>query len=136
MWTGIVLSVVVAAVVAWLIGALWYSPFLFARAWVKAHGHSPEKLAAMQAKAGKTYAATLVAMLVMAAVLRILLSHLGVDSWSDGAGWAFHVWLGIALPLGFIAHLYSDKSWNAFLIDTGYQAVYLTAMGAILGAWH
>jgi hypothetical protein len=40
------------------------------------------------------------------------------------------------MPLGFIAKLYSDKALATFLIDTGYQFVYLTVMGAILGAWH
>jgi len=128
------LPILVAAVVAWLIGALWYSPVLFAKAWVKAHEHTPEKLASMRAKAGRAYAGTLVALLVMAAVLQILLSHLGVDSAARGAAWGFHVWLGFALPLGFIAHLYSDKRLSVFLIDTGYQLVYITAMGAILAA--
>ena len=51
-------------------------------------------------------------------------------------GWAFHAWLGFALPLGFIAHLYSQKRIAAWLIDLGYQLVYLLVMGAILGAWH
>ena len=31
------LAVVVAALAAWILGALWYSPLLFAKAWVKAH---------------------------------------------------------------------------------------------------
>lgn len=128
------LPILVAAVVAWLIGALWYSPLLFAKAWVKAHGHTPEKVAAMQATAGRAYAGTLVALLVMAAVMQLLLSHLGGESAVRGAGWGFHVWLGFALPLGFIAHLYSDKRLSVFLIDTGYQLVYITAMGTILGA--
>src|SRR4026209_195631 len=37
----------VAALIAFLIGALWYSPVLFAKAWVRANGFTPEKLAAM-----------------------------------------------------------------------------------------
>ena len=129
-------SIVVAAVAAWLIGALWYSPLLFAKAWAKAHGYTPEKLAAMQATAGRAYAGSLVAFLVIAGVLHIFLSHLGADSLQKGAGWGFHAWLGFALPIGFTANLYSDKPLATFLIDAGYQLVYLTAMGAILGAWH
>lgn len=129
-------SIVVAAVAAWLIGALWYSPLLFAKAWAKAHGYTPEKLAAMQATAGRAYAGSLVAFLVIAGVLHIFLSHLGADSWQKGAAWGFHAWLGFALPIGFTANLYSDKPLATFLIDAGYQLVYLTAMGAILGAWH
>ena len=41
------LPVIGSAVAVFAIGALWYSPFLFGKAWVKDHGHTPEKLAAM-----------------------------------------------------------------------------------------
>ncbi|MEO8295698.1 MAG: DUF1761 domain-containing protein [Gemmatimonadota bacterium] len=130
-----ILPVVVAALAAWLIGAVWYSPLLFAKAWVKAHGYTDEKIAAMRANAGKTYAGSFVAFLLMAGVLSIFLHHLGVDDPMDGIGWSFHAWLGFALPLGFIAWIYSDKAIATFLIDTGYQLTYLVVMGAILGAW-
>jgi hypothetical protein len=129
-------SIVAAALAAWLIGALWYSPVLFAKAWVRAHGYTPEKLAAMRAGAAKAYAGSFVAFVLMAAVFRLFLNHLGADGLHDGLGWGFHAWLGFALPLGFIANLYSDKSLATFLIDAGYQLVYFLAMGAILGAWH
>lgn len=125
-----------AALAAWLIGALWYSPLLFAKAWIKAHGHTPEKLAAMQANAGRAYAGSFVAFVVIAYVLHLFLSRLGVDSLQGGAMWGFHAWLGFALPIGFTANLYSDKPLSTFLIDAGYQLVYFTAMGAILGTWH
>jgi len=131
-----VLALLAAAVVAWLIGALWYSPVMFAKAWVKAHGYTPEQVAAMQVMQGKVIVATLVAMILMAAVLQVFLRHLGADSLRGGMGWAFHAWLGFALPLGFIAHLYSQKRIAAWVIDLGYQLVYLLVMGAILGAWH
>ena len=127
--------ILVAALVAFLIGALWYSPVLFAKAWVRANGFTPEKLAAMQGNAGRAYAGSFVAFVVMASVLGLLLHHLGADSTADGAAWGFHAWLGFALPIGFTANLYSDKPVAAFLIDAGYQLVYMTVMGAILGAW-
>ncbi len=129
------LPILVAALAAFLIGALWYSPVLFAKAWVRANGYTPEKLAAMQANAGRAYAGSFVAFLVMASVLGLLLRHIGADSIADGAGWGFHAWLGFALPIGFTANLYSDKPAAAFLIDAGYQLVYMTVMGAILGSW-
>jgi hypothetical protein len=129
------LAILAAAVAAWLIGALWYSPLLFARAWATAHEYTPERLAAMQARAGRAYAGSFVAFLVIAAVLCVFLAHLGVADWSRGAGWGFHAWLGFALPIGFIAWLYSDRRFATFAIDAGYQLVYLTVMGAIIGAW-
>ena len=131
----VVLPVLLAALAAFLIGGLWYSPLLFAKAWVRAQGYTPEKMAAMQAKAWRAYAGSCVAFLVMAWVLRLFLAHLRADSASDGAVWAFHAWLGFALPIGVMSYLYTDKPFALLLIDTGYQLVYLTVMGAILGAW-
>jgi hypothetical protein len=108
---------------------------MFSRAWVKAHGYTDEQVKAMQVMQGRVIGLTLVALIVMTAVLQIFLNHLGVDSLGDGVTWAFHAWLGFAVPLGFIAHLYSQKKWAAWFIDLGYQLVYLIAMGAILGVW-
>ena len=124
-----------AALVAWLIGALWYSPLLFAKAWAKAHGHTPETLAAMRANAGKTYALSFLAFVLIAFVLHLFLHRLGVTTAGAGAGWGLHAWLGFALPIGFTANLYSDKPIATFIIDAGYQLVYLVVMGAILGRW-
>jgi hypothetical protein len=125
------LPVLVAALAAFLI-VRWYSPLLFAKAWVRANGYTPEKLAAMQANAARAYAGSFV---VMASVLGLLIRHIGADSAGDGVAWGFHAWLGFALPIGFTANLYSDKPSVAFLIDAGYQLVYMTVMGAILGGW-
>jgi uncharacterized protein DUF1761 len=84
---------------------------------------------------GKIIGATLVAMIVMAGVLQLFLNHLGADSFADGVKWGFHAWLGFALPMGFIAHLYSQKKWSAWLIDLGYQLIYIVGMAGILAAW-
>jgi Protein of unknown function (DUF1761) len=131
-----VLAIFVAAVAAFVIGGLWYSPLLFAKQWVAAHEFGPEGMEKMKADAPRAYGISFVAFLVMAAVLSIVLNHLGAHDWKSGALWGAHMWLGFALTLGLIANVYSGKKFAVFLIDTGYQLVYLTAMGAILGAWH
>jgi hypothetical protein len=130
------IAIFVAAIVAWLIGAVWYSPLLFAKQWVAAHEFDEAKLAKMKSDAPRAYGISFVAFLVMAAVLSIVLNHIGAHDWRSGALWGAHIWLGFALTLGLIANVYSGKKFSVFLIDTGYQLVYLIAMGAILGAWH
>jgi uncharacterized protein DUF1761 len=128
-------AIAVAALAAFLIGGLWYSPLLFANAWARGHGYTPEKLGAMRARAGWTYACSFACFLLMAFVLHLFLSRMGADTVSTGAAWGFHAWLGFAFPIGLIANLYSDKPIAAFLIDAGCQLVYLVAMGAVLGGW-
>jgi hypothetical protein len=129
------LHVIVAAVAAWLLGALWYSPVMFAKAWVRAHGYSEEQVKAMRATQSRVIGLTLVALILMTAVLQVFLNHLGADSLNDGVQWGFHAWLGFAVPLGFIAHLYAQKKWAAWFIDLGYQLVYIVVIAAILASW-
>ena len=123
-----------AAVAAWIIGALWYSA-LFAKAWVAAHGYSEDQLKAMSANAPKAYIGSLVAMFLSAFVMSIFFHHMGVADMKHGVNWAFHAWLGFAMPVMLITHLYSDKKLATFLIDTGYHLVLLCTMGAIIGKW-
>jgi uncharacterized protein DUF1761 len=130
------LAILVAAVVAFLLGGLWYSPVLFAKQWMAAHAHSPEDVARMKADAPRAYGISFVAFLVMAAILQMILNHLDAHSWQSGALWAAHLWLGFAVTIGLMANVYSGKKFSVFAIDAGYQLVYLLVMGAILGAWH
>jgi hypothetical protein len=130
------IAIVVAALVGFALGGLWYSPLLFARQWVAAHGFTAEQLAAMKADAPKSYGISFVAMIVMSAMLSLILNHLGAHDWRSGALWAAHIWLGFAATIGLMAYLYTGKKFAVFLIDAGYQLLYLVVMGAILGAWH
>lgn len=130
------LAIILAAVVAFLIGGLWYSPLLFARQWMAAHAHSPEDVARMKADAPRAYGISFVAFLVMAFILQMVLNHVDAHTWLSGALWAAHLWLGFAVTIGLMANVYSGKKLSVFLIDAGYQLVYFLVMGAILGAWH
>lgn len=130
------LAIIVAAVVAFLIGGLWYSPLLFARQWMAAHAHSPDDVARMKADAPRAYGISFVAFLVMAFILQMVLNHVDAHTWLSGALWAAHLWLGFAVTIGLMANVYSGKKLSVFLIDAGYQLVYFLVMGAILGAWH
>lgn len=47
------LAVGVATVFAVLFGVLWYSPVLFARQWMAAHGYSEDKVREMQGGPGR-----------------------------------------------------------------------------------
>ena len=129
------LAVVVAAVVTWLLGALWYSPYVLGRQWVAAHGYTPERMAEMRKGAGRAYAASFVMYLVMAAVIAVLVGYIVMGRAVQGAKLGALLWLGFAVPLGVTGNLFSDRRLSTFLIDAGYQLISLVAMGAIIAAW-
>ena len=65
------LAVGVAALATIFIGALWYSPLLFHKFWVKAHGYSEEKVEQMRKAAGRAFIVSLLCYVVMAFVLAV-----------------------------------------------------------------
>lgn len=130
------LPVVVSAVVVFVLGWLWYSPALFGKLWMQAHGHTGEKLKEMQATAGRKYAVSFVCSMIMAVAMSILIGRTGVMMLEGGIKLGLLVGVGFAVPLGLTAHMFSEKRPSAYLIDAGYQIVYLMVMGAILAVWH
>ena len=129
------LAVVVAAVVAFAIGGLWYSPFLFAKQWAKAHGFTEERLKEMQTSAGKAYAVSIVCQLLIALAIAVLVGYLHLALWVQGLKLALLIWAGFAFPLGLMATMFTDKRITVFYIDTGYQLVYLLIMCSVITVW-
>mgnify|MGYP000586691199 CR=1 FL=1 len=63
------LAVGIAAVLAFALGALWYSAVLFAKPWMAGLGYTEERFKEMQAGMGPTYAISFLSWLVTATVL-------------------------------------------------------------------
>ncbi len=130
------LAVIVSAVVAFGLGAIWYSPLLFAKQWMAFNGYGPEQVKAMQANARKAYAVSFVCQLVIAFALASLVAITHMIGLLAGVKLALLCWLGFAVALGLMANVYSDRPLKAFLLDAGYQLLYFVVMGIILVSWH
>ena len=129
------LAVVVAALAAWILGALWYSPALFGRQWAAAQGFTPEKMETMRQGMARKYLITFVCMVIMAWVLAALIDRLGILGALGGVKVGGVAWLGFVATTGLTAQQFSGKPAGAFLIDAAYQLVYLVIMGVILAVW-
>ena len=126
------LGVLLAAVVTFLIGMLWYSPLLFAKSWVSLNGYTPEKLAEMKQGAGKAYGVSFLAYLVLGIGVGALVVG---ESALDGAEIGVQLWLFVVMPISLTGLVFSGRRFGAWLIDAMYQFTYLAAMGAILSRW-
>ena len=129
------LAVVVATVAAFALGGVWYSPLLFAKMWVNAHGYTEEQVKAMQKSAGKAYGVSLVCQWLIALAMAVLVGYLHLVNLSQGLKLSALMWVGFAFPLGLMANMFTEKRITVFLIDSGYQLVYLLIMGAIITVW-
>lgn len=129
------LAIFVAAVAGFALGALWYSPLLFAKPWMAGHGYTPADVERMQKAAGRAYAISFLSMVVMGVFLAILCRRLPIDGWQQGAELGFFVWLGFVATTGLTNWAFSSRKISTWVIDAGYQLVYLAIMGAIIAAW-
>ena len=130
-----VIAVIVAAIATFGIGALWYSPSLFGKQWLALNGYGPDKVEAMRKHAGKAYGISFACYVVMAVMFAILLRITHITAVLAGAKLGVLLWIGFVGAVGLTANIYSDRPFKAFLLDAGYQLVYLIAMGVILTVW-
>lgn len=123
------LAVVVAALSAFALGALWYGP-LFGKAWMEENDFTEDELAS--ANMTVIYGTAFVLEFIIAVNLAFFL---GEASIREGALYGFLVGFGwIAMAMGVNA-LFSRSSLKLWLIDSFYFVVSLTLMGVILAAW-
>lgn len=128
------LAVGLAAVLTFVLGMAWYSPLLFARPWMAAHGYAPEDLRRMQSGMGPTYAASFACWFVMATVLALIAPHFG-EGVAPTLHIGLHLWLGFSATVGLTGNLFSDKPLRLWFIDAGYQLASVVVMAVVLGLW-
>ena len=138
------LAVLVAAIVIFALGGLWYSPVLFVKKWIALQNRTEEQMRAEAAAANMPvlYISAFVTALITALVMAHLLGHFAaaVDpnmapSAAHGAMFGFVCWLGFAAPTSYGTAIFSGKPKQLWLIDTTYNLVAFMLAGAILGAW-
>ncbi|WP_020531514.1 DUF1761 domain-containing protein [Flexithrix dorotheae] len=129
------LAVGVAALASFALGALWYSPVLFGKAWQNELGFTDEYL--QEGNMAKIFGSSFLLMILMAFGMGMLLQGHGepVIGWQGGlihglvVGFFF---VGTSMGINL---LYQRKSFILWLIDAGYQIIFLGIMGIIIGAW-
>jgi hypothetical protein len=129
------LAVLVAAIVYWLLGAVWYG-VLFNKAWMQLEGIPQAQMDAMKgAEVAIPYVVTFVLNLIIAFVLAQLCGWRNATTAAKGASLGVLLWLGIVGPVTYTTHMYEMRPLNLFLINEGYVLAGLILMGAIVGGW-
>jgi hypothetical protein len=125
------MAVVVAAVSAFVLGGLWYSPALFGRIWQRETGLTDERLKAGNPSTifGLSFVLALVASWVFALFLGPEVTPGFGAAAGAGAGIA---WVGTSFGINY---LFERRSPRLFLVNAGYHAVQFTLIGLVLGLW-
>ena len=131
-------SIVIAAVAAWIFGAVYYGAL--GKAWVEAQGKTLEAFKQEQAaKVGSLagmvpFLLTFVAELVIAYALYGLLLHIGQFTIRAGLVSAAFCWFGFVLTTIAVNNVFSGRRWLLTAIDAGGWLGAFAIIGAIIGA--
>lgn len=126
-------AIIVAAFVAFVGGAIWYSPVLFARRWAALVGMTEDQQNGAGAAVAMVFQAVIT--VVSAAVLAVVVSWSGADNPLEGAG------VGALLGGALIALdqtkllVFERRPLALFAINNGYTILAMVVMGAIIGTW-
>ena len=122
------LAIVLATVVFFAVGAVWYSA-LFARAWQREVGLSTEQLTG-----GRNMMLIMGTCLLLEFVVVLMLGHLFARIQpGDHAKMMMATGFGLAImaPAIGINYLYQRRSLKLFLIDAGHFVVGMAAVGGV-----
>jgi hypothetical protein len=135
------LAVLVAAISAFVVGGIWYSPTLFGKAWMADNKFTLEQV--KQGNFGKIYGWAFIFTLIAAVNLAMFLTDTPPEctgncaqktdiSFGAMGGFLAGLWV-----FAFVAvhGMFERKSWRLIFINGGYSIVALTLMGAIIGVW-
>ncbi|HEY4300300.1 MAG TPA: DUF1761 domain-containing protein [Candidatus Didemnitutus sp.] len=125
-------AILLATLAAFGLGAVWYSPSVFGRIWMREAGFTEKTLRA-KGGAARVLGGAFLLELVMGFNLSAFIG--------PNATVGFGVLAGAAAGFGWVAasfgitYLFEHRTLRIFLINGGYHAIALTIMGTILGAW-
>ena len=130
------LSIVIAAVAAWLFGAVYYTSL--GKFWIAAQGKTLEQCKAEQAgKSGAAKAAPFILVLVgefiMAWALYGILVHLNAFTVRGGVISGALIWFGFVLPTVTANYAFGGRKAMLTVIDSVAWLGALLIIGAILG---
>jgi hypothetical protein len=125
------LGVLVAAIVAFIFGAVWYGAL--GKAWMAAQSKSVPQTRTMPVGPMVT---TFIALIVMAWVLAGLIGHLGPGNVTlrNGMISGAFVWLGFVITALASNHAFQGQKRMLTVIDGGHWLGVLLIQGAVIGA--
>lgn len=125
------IAVLVATVAGMILGAFWYSPIVFGKAWMDSIGKTEEDLGS----ATGPMIGSVIACLLTAISLAVVISLTGVTGALGGAIIGGLIGVGIVFPALLSDSLFCGWGSKLLMIQSGYRVIYAIVMGAIISGW-
>jgi fatty acid desaturase len=127
-----VLAVLVAAVLQWIVGWIWYGA-LFSKPWKALVGQGESE---KPSNAGAVMVLILIACIILSFALAELIFLTGWSAFSKGAFAGVVCGLGFVIPPLFAQHIAEKKPFKLFGINAVYWLCAMVLSGGLLAVWH
>ncbi len=130
------LPVLVAAVVVFVLGWLWYSPLLFYKPWMRLRGLDPVAAMAGAKMPGGKLVVELARCIILAYVIARFVALLGIGSWLGAVHFGLMVWIGFPVIILTGSVLWENTPWKVAAIHAGDWLVKMLVISIIVTLWH
>ncbi len=124
-------AILVAALIGFVVPALWYAPKLFGATWMQLSGFKPDP----DKNPTRELLASGVASFVMAYAVAGFLNFTGSNTFGQGFLAGLQFWLGFVVPVMTVDYLFARRSLALLGINVGHSGIVLALMGGLLAAW-
>ena len=124
-------TIPVGAFIAFNLGWLWYSRFLFGKVWLRLGGKKPEELG----KPATAMTISFISLLAMAAGMLAVHKYIGFLGVLDGPMFAAGIWLAFVATTMGTNYAFSGRPFWLWAIDSSYQLACLVIMGLVVAVW-
>lgn len=129
-------GVLIAFVISFVSGGIWFGPKTFYPIWMKARGIANGQLTTQQNKPALLFGGTIIGVLVQTLTLALIINTLQVNGVElgllDGAGVGFALGVGIGAFASLSHRLFGGESLKVWIIETANDAINLTIAGAVI----
>ncbi len=133
-------GVLIAFIISFASGGIWFGPKTFYPVWMKAKGISSGQLNENQNKPALLFGGTILGVLIQTVTLGIIIASIQYHTSNfgvlDGAGVGFALGVGIGMFASLSHRLFGGDSLKVWIIETANDAINLTVAGAIIAAFN
>ena len=124
------ISPIVAGILGFGFGNIWFGELMFERMWREAAGKSPDSK-----QPPEVFIKAAAVTVISAFGLALLMSLLEIQGAQNGAEFGAMVAIFIFMPSSYVNYVFDDRSNTQYFIETGYVVFSRAIMGMVIGGW-
>ncbi len=133
-------GVLIAFIVSFVSGAIWFGPKTFYPVWMRAKGNASGQLTGEQNKPALLFGGTIVGILIQTLTLGLIINSLQANnpefSVVDGSLVGLALGVGIGMFASLSHRVFGGESLKVWIIETANDAINLTIAGAIIASFN